>query len=82
MPLLRADCLELTPPCPIDEADMWRQNWNLGQRPVTGDVVAEQPYWRKYGLSNETNPCGAEAVDRPLAEIADADADGRWRLRA
>ena len=63
---------------------MWRQNWNLGQRPVTGDVVAEQPYWRKYGLSDEANPCGAEAVDRPLAEIADADADanGRWRLRA
>eukprot|EP01051_Picozoa_sp_SAG22_P000319 SAG22_NODE_7_length_40155_cov_25.241356_32_plen_128_part_00 len=76
------DVLELAPPEPVilGGAGMWR-GWNLGTAAVTGNVVAEPPYWLKYAISARAHPCGAEPVNRPLAAIAVRAADGRWRLR-
>ena len=66
-----SDALEYAPPRPTG-ADMW-QHWNLGKRPVVGDVVDEGPWWEKYGLPFQT-------PIRDLQEIATLE-DGVWTVR-
>jgi len=59
--------------------------WNLGQVPVTGEVVDEQPWWERYdlpmtpgeGMSRGTG--GTPAV--ALKDIADYEGEGVWRVR-
>ena len=51
---------------------MW-QHWNLGKRPVVGDVVDEGPWWEKYGLPFQT-------PIRNLEDIATL-VDGVWTVR-
>ena len=55
-----------------DPEDMWR-SWNLGKKPVTGDVVADPSWWDRYGVEMCT-------PNMTLAEIAAKGSDGLWRL--
>ena len=63
--------------------DMFRE-WNLGQRPVEGNVVDEPAWWEKYdlpllptaGMPRGTG--GTPAV--PLSAIAEYREDGTWRV--
>jgi hypothetical protein len=63
--------------------DMFAE-WNLGQRDVTGHVVAEPPWWEKYGLpmlpsgTVERGGGGVPAVS--LSSIASYEGDGVWRV--
>ena len=64
--------------------DMFEE-WNLGERPVEGNVVAETPWWENYDLpllpkgSVPRGGGGMPAV--PLSSIADYEGDGRWRVK-
>ena len=64
-------------------ADIFHE-WNLGQRPVEGNVVSEPPWWEKYRLPLlPTGPVprgggGMPAV--PLSNIAQHEGDGVWRV--
>ena len=60
------------PPSPVRPADMW-QGWNLGARPVEGNVVSVPPWWEVHDLPMPT-------PDTPLREIAELR-DGAWALR-
>lgn len=65
------------------KADMW-EDWNLGKRPVLGDVVDEPPFWAKYELplAGPTAPRGGGGVPAvPLSSIAIYEGNGRWRAR-
>ena len=70
----------LARPEPFD--DMFRE-WNLGQRPVEGNVVDEPAWWEKYGLpllptaGMLRGTGGSPAV--PLADIAEYEDNGTWR---
>lgn len=63
--------------------DMFRE-WNLGQRPVEGNIVDEPAWWEKYdlpllptaGMPRGTG--GTPAV--PLSNIAEYRGDGTWRV--
>ena len=70
----------LARPEPFD--DMFRE-WNLGQRPVEGNVVDEPAWWEKYGLPlppSAGKPRGAGGTPAvPLANIAEYEGNGTWR---
>ena len=63
--------------------DLFRE-WNLGQRPVVGNIVDEPAWWEKYdlpllptaGMPRGTG--GTPAV--PLSDIAEYREDGTWRV--
>ena len=65
--------------------DMFRE-WNLGQRPVDGNIVDEPAWWEKYdlpllptaGMPRGTG--GTPAV--PLSAIAEYGGDGTWRVES
>ena len=38
------------------------EHWNLGRRPVTGDVVADEPWWVRHN-------CAIPTPDRPISEV-------------
>ena len=65
--------------------DMFEE-WNLGQRPVQGDVVDEPAWWEKYGLpllpSNETHRGTGGTPAVPLSDIASYQGDGTWRVKS
>ena len=65
-------------------ADLF-EGWNLGERPVEGNVVAEPSWWDKYGLPiglSADVPRGGGGIPAvPLNRIADYEGDGRWRAR-
>ncbi len=60
--------------------------WNLGERPVVGNVVAEPAWWEKYDLpmlptgNMARGSGGVPAV--PLARIADYEGEGIWRVKS
>ncbi len=64
-------------------ADMFEE-WNLGERPATGQVVAEPAWWEKYALpllptgGAARGGGGTPAV--PLSEVAAYEGDGLWRV--
>lgn len=65
-------------------ADMFA-DWNLGQRPAAGFVVAEPPWWEKYNLPlmPAGTPRGGGGVPAvPLSSIADFEGDRVWRARS
>ena len=59
-------------------------DWNLGRRPVEGNIINEPPWWRKYGLPMLSGgdmlrgTGGMPAV--PLSEIAQYEGGGVWRV--
>lgn len=61
-------------------------DWNLGERPVEGNVVAEPAWWDKYRLPllpTAGVPRGGGGVPAvPLSQIADYEGDGIWRARS
>ena len=65
--------------------DMFAE-WNLGERPVGGDIVDEPAWWEKYGLpllpsaGMPQGTGGTPAV--PLSSIAEYRGDGTWRVRS
>lgn len=65
--------------------DMFEE-WNLGRRPVEGNVVAEPPWWEKYGLPilpQDPVPRGGGGVPAvPLSSIANYEGDGVWRVKS
>lgn len=66
------------------DADIWA-DWNLGKKPVIGNVAEEPPWWEKYGLPMLPSPGfprgggGGPAV--PLKQIATYEGNGRWRAK-
>lgn len=66
-------------------ADIFEE-WNLGERSVTGDVIAEPPWWQKYDLPmlpTGSVPRGGGGVPAvPLENIASYEGDGIWRVKS
>ena len=60
--------------------------WNLGARPVRGNVVREPAWWEKYRLPllpSAPVPRGGGGMPAvPLARIARYEGDGVWRVRS
>ena len=60
--------------------------WNLGQEPVTGNVVDEQPWWERYNLpllpDGDTPRGGGGMPAVALSSIADYEGEGVWRVRS
>ena len=65
--------------------DMFEE-WNLGQRPVEGNVVAEPPWWEKYSLpllpSGSVPRGGGGMPAVPLSSVATYEGDGLWRVKS
>ena len=61
---------------------MFRE-WNLGRRPVEGNVVDEPAWWEKYDLPlmpTAGMPRGTGGMPAvPLSDIAEYGGDGTWR---
>ncbi len=62
---------------------MWA-DWNLGKKPVVGDVVDDPVWWEKYELPMlpvraPRGGGGTPAV--PLSSIATYEGNGVWRAR-
>ncbi|MBT5897030.1 MAG: hypothetical protein HOH61_14095, partial [Rhodospirillaceae bacterium] len=59
-------------------------DWNLGQRPVMGNVVAEPPWWLKYNLPmlpTRDMPRGTGGMPAlPISEVAEYEGEGVWRV--
>ena len=71
------DCMEWPPFTPKHEdgEGMWTL-WNLGRVPARGDIVAERPWWEKYGMDLPPS-------HRLLREIACYDSGAElWRLHS
>lgn len=64
---------------PKDHGDMFA-DWNLGQRPVMGDIVEEPAWWEKYNIRVEGPRGGGGMAAVPLSSIATYEGEGRWRL--
>ena len=60
-------------------------DWNLGQREAKGDVVMEPGWWDKYGLpllpTGDVPRGGGGTPAVPLADIADYEGNGIWRIK-
>jgi hypothetical protein len=71
--------LERRPPF----ADMFEE-WNLGERPATGRVVSEPPWWEKYGLpllpTAGVARGGGGMPAMPLNDVATYEGDGVWQV--
>lgn len=61
-------------------------NWNLGERPVVGNVVDETPWWIKYDLpmlpSGQVPRGGGGMPAVPLNQVANYEGDGIWRVKS
>jgi hypothetical protein len=62
------------------------EDWNLGERPVEGDVVDEPPWWEKYNLPmlpvGEVPRGGGGMPAVALADIADYKGEGIWQVES
>ena len=59
-------------------------DWNIGQRPVEGNIYDEPPWWERYGLpmlpAGNIPRGGGGAPAVPLSEIAEYVGDGVWSV--
>ena len=63
--------------------DMWAE-WNLGKKPVVGDVQDELAWWEKYELPMLPAlgvPRGGGCPAVPPSQIADCEGNGVWRAK-
>lgn len=62
------------------------EDWNLGERPVEGDVVDEPPWWEKYNLPmlpvGDVPRGGGGMPAVALADIADYKGEGIWQVES
>ena len=58
--------------------------WNIGQYPVEGNVIAEPSWWEKYNLpmlpTGDVPRGGGGTPAVPLSDIAGYEGDGRWQV--
>jgi hypothetical protein len=61
------------------------EDWNLGQRPVTGNIIDEIPWWEKYKLpilpTGDVPRGGGGTPAVPLSDIANYEGEGVWRVK-
>lgn len=61
------------------------EDWNLGQQPVTGNIIDEIPWWERYKLPMSPTgnvPRGGGGTPAvPLSDIANYEGGGVWRVK-